>query len=249
MHTAYVSVRLGLLALLDQADMYGYQLKTRFEAQTGGLWPLNIGQVYSTLERLERDGLVTTVGPAGSADTPGAPTRSGGREQKYYAITRAGRDELARWFAAGLPDAPPPRDELVAKVLFALAGGSDHALAVITRQRTALTGALQARRRAQRAAAERGDDGCRAQGATGGTEHHRAGGAAGSDVGGTGATDPTTATTGAAALTTHLVNDALVARAEADLRWLDLCEARLRQLGAAGGAGGPVEPAAAGPAR
>ena len=201
MHTAYVSVRLGLLALLDQADMYGYQLKARFEAQTGGIWPLNIGQVYSTLERLERDGLVsvaTAPDPAGdertgdgTGDGTGSAGRSGGREQKYYAITPAGRDALAQWYAASTTEAPPPRDELVAKVLFALVSGRAHALAVITRQRTALTSALQSHRRALRAAA---------------------------------------AANGGAALSTQLVNDALVARAEADLRWLDLCEARVDRL-------------------
>jgi DNA-binding PadR family transcriptional regulator len=191
MHTAYVSVRLGLLALLDRADMYGYQLKSEFEAHTGGVWPLNIGQVYSTLDRLERDHLVTVVESSGG-------TSGAGREQKYYAITRAGRDALADWFAATAGDEPPPRDELLAKVLLALAGGRDHALGVVTTQRTALTGALQARRRAlrdQKAAAPP-----------------------------SGAPDATRDLAG------ELVTDALVTRAEADLRWLDLCEARLVRL-------------------
>jgi DNA-binding PadR family transcriptional regulator len=190
MHTAHVSVRLGLLALLDQSDMYGYQLKAEYEARTGGVWPLNIGQVYSTLDRLERDRLVATVEhPANGADT------AGGREQKYYAITRAGRDALAEWFEETAGDDPPPRDELLAKVLLALAGGRDQALAVVTRQRTALTGALAARRRqvrAQRPASR-------------------------------GRAEPPD-------LASELVADALITRAEADLRWLDLCEARLVRL-------------------
>lgn len=196
MHTAHVSVRLGLLALLDQADMYGYQLKAEYEVRTGGVWPLNIGQVYSTLDRLERDHLVATVEHPDDGST-------GGREQKYYAITRAGRDALAEWFEATAGDQPPPRDELLAKVLLALAGGRDQALAVVTRQRTALTGALAARRRQvrdQRPAAP-------------------------------GQAEPPD-------LASELVADALVTRAEADLRWLDLCEARLVRLaGDARGAG------------
>ena len=53
-----MSVRNSLLALLDSQPMYGAQLKAEFEARTGGQWPLNIGQVYTTLGRLERDGLV-----------------------------------------------------------------------------------------------------------------------------------------------------------------------------------------------
>jgi DNA-binding PadR family transcriptional regulator len=200
MHTAYVSVRQGLLALLDQADMYGYQLRSTFEAYTGGAWPLNIGQVYTTLERLERDGLVAITRPGYGSDGDRGEAR--GREHKYYAITRAGRDALRDWFEAIPGDDPPPRDELIAKVLLALAGGRDHALEVVTRQRTALTAALQARRRALRSAQ--------------------------ADAGAVGDADP--AGDGLAALAPVLVTDALVARTEADLRWLDMCEARLAQL-------------------
>jgi DNA-binding PadR family transcriptional regulator len=202
MHTAYVSVRQGLLALLDQADMYGYQLRSEFEAYTGGAWPLNIGQVYTTLERLERDGLVAITRPGGGdgEDGPASAGGSGGREHKYYAITRAGRDALRDWFEATAGDEPPPRDELLAKVLLALAGGQEHAMAVVTRQRTALTAALQARRRGLRSTS-------------------------------------TSPGNGVAALAPTLVADALVSRAEADLRWLDMCEARLAQLSRSAGNG------------
>ena len=57
-----MAVREGLLALLHEGPRYGYQLKTEFEAATGGVWPLNVGQVYTTLDRLERDGLVQVSG-------------------------------------------------------------------------------------------------------------------------------------------------------------------------------------------
>ena len=57
-----MSVRYGLLALLDEAPSHGYHLKTAFERRTGGNWALNIGQVYTTIQRLERDGLVASVG-------------------------------------------------------------------------------------------------------------------------------------------------------------------------------------------
>ncbi len=172
--------------------MYGYQLRSEFEAYTGGAWPLNIGQVYTTLERLERDGLVAITRP-GDGETGPSAAGGGGREHKYYAITRAGRDALRAWFEATAGDEPPPRDELLAKVLLALAGGREHALAVVTRQRTALTAALQARRRALRSAS-------------------------------------TSPGAGVTALAPTLVADALVTRAEADLRWLDVCEARLALL-------------------
>ena len=50
-----MSVKFGLLALFADGPKYGYQLRTDFEARTGGTWPVNVGQVYTTLERLERD--------------------------------------------------------------------------------------------------------------------------------------------------------------------------------------------------
>ncbi|MEX5635016.1 PadR family transcriptional regulator [Parafrankia sp. FMc2] len=72
-----MSVRNGLLALLAERPMYGYQLRAEFETRTGSTWPLNIGQVYTTLRRLERDGLVTgdrapSRAPAAALDTPAA---------------------------------------------------------------------------------------------------------------------------------------------------------------------------------
>ncbi|EFC86551.1 PadR family transcriptional regulator [Parafrankia sp. EUN1f] len=70
-----MSVRNGLLALLAERPMYGYQLRAEFEARTGSTWPLNIGQVYTTLRRLERDGLVTgeRATSPGDAAAPDAP--------------------------------------------------------------------------------------------------------------------------------------------------------------------------------
>ena len=72
-----MSVEHGLLALLERGTRYGYQLRTEFEHATGGTWPLNIGQVYTTLSRLERDGLVRAL-----------PESDGG--QRPYEITDDG---------------------------------------------------------------------------------------------------------------------------------------------------------------
>ena len=58
---ARMSIRQAMLAILEQGPMYGYQLRAEFEQRTGETWPLNIGQVYTTLTRLERDGLVEVV--------------------------------------------------------------------------------------------------------------------------------------------------------------------------------------------
>ena len=50
-----MSIRHALLALLSEGPKYGLQLRQEFEAGTGEVWPLNVGQVYTTLQRLERD--------------------------------------------------------------------------------------------------------------------------------------------------------------------------------------------------
>jgi DNA-binding PadR family transcriptional regulator len=104
-----MSVRHALLALLSEGPKYGLQLREEFEARTGEVWPLNVGQVYTTLQRLERDGLV-------ESDT-GAETDG---PQKGFRITTAGQQELAGWLRTPSEIASPPRDELVMKILMAL---------------------------------------------------------------------------------------------------------------------------------
>jgi len=53
-----MSLRYGILGLLTEEPLHGYEIKSRFETLLGGAWEVNIGQVYSTLQRLERDGLI-----------------------------------------------------------------------------------------------------------------------------------------------------------------------------------------------
>jgi DNA-binding PadR family transcriptional regulator len=134
-----MGVREGLLALLDSQPRHGYELKTAFEATTGGVWALNIGQVYTTLDRLARDGHVAEIGPGDDAG------------RRTYAITDDGRAELLRWLDASPADAPPPRDELLLKVLLALATPSVDAHEVIQAQRVGIVEGLQAHRRRLRA--------------------------------------------------------------------------------------------------
>jgi DNA-binding PadR family transcriptional regulator len=166
-----MSVRSGLLALLDDGPRYGYQLRAEFEARTGGTWPLNVGQVYTTLARLERDGLVESAGE----------TEEG---QRVYAITTAGRAELRQWFATPVPREGRPRDELAIKVAMALAVDGIDVLGVLQAQRADTMRALQ--------------------------DYTRL-----------------TAQAGDGDLAWLLVLDALVFQAEAEVRWLDLCEARV----------------------
>ena len=104
-----MSVPHALLALLREGPKYGLRLQNEFESRTGEVWPLNVGQVYTTLQRLERDGLVESDGEGESE-----------RSQKRYRITSSGARELATWLRTPPELVPPPRDELVIKVLVAL---------------------------------------------------------------------------------------------------------------------------------
>src|SRR5579862_3266711 len=104
-----MSVRHALLGLLSEGPKYGHQLRQEFEARTGDVWALNVGQVYTTLQRLERDGLVESEDEA--AEGP----------QKVFRITEGGAEELEHWLQTPPDLTTPPRDELVIKILVALA--------------------------------------------------------------------------------------------------------------------------------
>jgi DNA-binding PadR family transcriptional regulator len=126
--------------------MYGYQLRQEFEASTGATWPLNVGQVYSTLARLERDKLVEV------ADSDGDTL--GDSSQRVYAITAEGRAEVRTWFATPVRHSSPPRDELAIKLALAVHTPGVDVHAVIQAQRTATVRALQEYTRAREAAAD-----------------------------------------------------------------------------------------------
>ncbi|MEU8300074.1 PadR family transcriptional regulator [Micromonospora sp. NPDC048909] len=103
-----MSIRHAMLALLTEAPKYGLQLRQEFEARTGEVWPLNVGQVYTTLQRLEREGHVESD----DAERDGA--------QKRYRLTADGERELHTWLRTPPHAGPPPRDELVIKVQVAM---------------------------------------------------------------------------------------------------------------------------------
>jgi DNA-binding PadR family transcriptional regulator len=174
-----VSVRNALLALLEQGPRYGYQLRTEFEDRTGGTWPLNVGQVYTTLARLERDGFVQGQGEDGDGHV-------------VYAVTSRGREEVSAWFSSPVARTQPPREELAIKLALAVTVPGVDVGAVIQQQRSATMAALQDYTRLKR-------------GAGGDTPRELAWG---------------------------LVLDSLVFNAEAEIRWLDHCEARLRRAAA-----------------
>jgi len=192
-----MSIPLSLLAMLDGRPMYGYELRSEFEARTGGTWPLNVGQVYTTLGRLERDGLVQPAGDDGKGHV-------------YYRITDAGSDAVRDWFASPVNRSAPSRDELAIKLALAVTLPEVDVRSVIQAQRTATMRTLQELTVLKPRAAEA----ARAEGAAG-------------------------------ELAWLLVLDSLVFQAEAEIRWLDHCEARLAR--AASDAGAAARPAAVAP--
>ena len=126
-----MSVRHALLGLLSEGPKYGHQLRQEFEARTGDVWPLNVGQVYTTLQRLERDGFVES--DEQGDDGP----------QKVFHITPGGRDKLSGWLHTPPDMTTPPRDELVIKVLVALAMPDIDVHAVLQEHRRYLVELMQ----------------------------------------------------------------------------------------------------------
>jgi DNA-binding PadR family transcriptional regulator len=188
-----MSVKLALLSLLEEGPKYGNRLRSEFEERTGSTWPLNVGQVYTTLSRLERDGLVEAAGD----DDQGRPV---------YALTGTGREAVAAWFGTPVERTRPARDELAIKLALAVTVPGVDIERVIQTQRSATMTALQDYTRLKR-------------------ETHDA-------------AEPSE-------LAWSLVLDSLVFAAEAELRWLDHSEGRLRRAAESAG----TERRASAPAR
>jgi DNA-binding PadR family transcriptional regulator len=168
-----MSVGMSLLAILEGGPSYGLNLKNEFEARTGGIWSLNVGQVYTTLGRQQRDGLVEVD----SSETSDA--------QKIYAITDQGRRRLDDWFAEPTAQGPPTRDELVLKLVMVARRSRSRASDVIQTERRATMELLQEYTLLKREAPRDGDLGW------------------------------------------LFLLDSLIFAAEARVRWLDACEARV----------------------
>ncbi|MBN9156281.1 PadR family transcriptional regulator [Microbacterium sp.] len=136
-----MSVRQSLLAILDQGPCYGYQLRAEFDRRTGSTWPLNVGQIYNTLERLERDGLVER----GDADEQG---------HVYWVITDAGSAEVAGWLSSPVERGAGTRDELAIKLAVAATLPGVDVTSVIQAQRRASLSRMQELQRATYAGAD-----------------------------------------------------------------------------------------------
>ena len=140
-----MSVRLGLMALLAEGESYGARLRGEFEQRTGGTWPLNVGQVYTTLDRLVRDGLVAQ---AGDPDAEG---------RIAYRLTEAGHAELATWWTTPVDRTSTPRDELTIKLALAVTAPGVDVHRVVQGQRTATLRHLRDLTRLKRDALDRAE--------------------------------------------------------------------------------------------
>ncbi|MEU4388693.1 PadR family transcriptional regulator [Promicromonospora sp. NPDC023805] len=126
-----MSIRQGFLALLSEQPMHGYQLRQEFERRTGSAWPLNIGQAYTTLARLQRDGLVEPVD--GAEDSP-----------EQFRLTGAGIAQAKVWWSTAVGRERPGRDELAIKLALAVTVPGVDVAAVVRRQRDETLRALRA---------------------------------------------------------------------------------------------------------
>lgn len=126
-----MSIRQGFLALLSEQPMHGYQLRQEFERRTGGAWPLNIGQAYTTLARLQRDGLVEPV-VDGAEDSP-----------EQFHLTAAGIAQAKVWWSTAVGRERPGRDELAIKLALAVTVPGVDVAAVVRRQRDETLRALR----------------------------------------------------------------------------------------------------------
>ncbi|HEY3368553.1 MAG TPA: PadR family transcriptional regulator [Symbiobacteriaceae bacterium] len=174
----HLPVKHGILGILGGRPRHGYELKTEFDLLTGGLWDLNVGQIYSTLERMLKDGLVSLEEEAGS-----------GEDRKVYRLTDSGAGELAAWLDRLPLKARPMRDEVFVRLGLLLERDTGAALDLIASQRRIY--------HLQMAGLTRQKIGL---GRLTGPDRFRRG----------------------------LLLDAALLHTEADLKWLEICEAKLQ---------------------
>lgn len=175
-----MSIKYALLAILAEQDLHGYELKSSFDDKIGEFWSLNFGQIYSTLDRLEKDELVTH-------DREQQERRP---DRKIFRITPLGRTSLAEWLATPVGKVRALRDEFFIKLVFMDKGDPAPLLQLIEQQKSLYMKRLS-RLTKRKLSLKKGEP------------------------------DMNT-------LTTELLMDAGIFHAEADIRWLDLCAAKIK---------------------
>ncbi len=118
-----MSLKFGILGLLAEEPLHGYDVKNRFEALLGGSWEVNFGQVYTTLQRLERDGLIEADGERGD------------RRKLAYRLTTSGRKTLDDWLSRPESEPQQLREEIYVKLLLSTRLADGRLDALLTAQR------------------------------------------------------------------------------------------------------------------
>ena len=119
-----MSLKYGILGLLAEQPLHGYEVKSRFEELLGGTWEVNIGQVYATFQRLERDDQIAAVGERGD------------RGRLAFRLTDAGRQSLEQWLETPDAEPQPMREEVYVKLLLGNRLGNGSLERLLSRQRS-----------------------------------------------------------------------------------------------------------------
>lgn len=175
-----MSIKYAILGILAERDLHGYELKSSFDEKVGEFWSLNYGQIYSTLDRLEKEDLVTHD----------RQTQDKRPDRKIFSITVEGRKELERWLSTPVSRVRALRDEFFIKLVFMDKNNPGPILELIDKQKVLYLkqmNRLTHRKVAMKKEAKSLDD-----------------------------------------LTTELLMDAGLFHAEADIKWLTHCEAKIR---------------------
>lgn len=175
-----MSVKYAMLGILAEKDLHGYELKSSFDEKVGEFWSLNYGQIYTTLDRLEKEDLVTH-------DRQSQDRRP---DRKIYSITGKGRKELDEWLSAPVTRLRALRDEFFIKLVFMDKNNPCPILELIEKQKAQYLKQMN-RLTHQKVALKKKPE-------------------------------------SPAALTAELLMDAGLLHAEADIRWLTLCEAKIK---------------------
>ena len=121
-----MSIKYALLAILAERDLHGYELKSSFDEKVGAFWSLNFGQIYSTLDRLEKDELVTHD----------RETQERRPDRKIFRITAQGRQAVAEWLTTPVGKVRALRDEFFIKLVFMDKGDPAPILQLIEKQKS-----------------------------------------------------------------------------------------------------------------
>ena len=181
-----MSIKYALLGILAEKDMHGYELKSRFDEKVGEFWSLNFGQIYSTLDRLEKENFVTH-------DREVQERRP---DRKVFSITPEGHIALKTWLSTPVNKIRALRDEFFIKLVFLDKSNPAPILELIERQKVLYLKQMGQHTRRKLALKKDGQDLER--------------------------------------LTTELLLDAGIFHTEADIKWLSLCEAKIKEATGAG---------------